>query len=77
MKRTQIYLDEETFEYLKKESRLRGVSISEIIRESIRDKRDQNIEKILSALDKVAGVWKNRKFDTEKYIKGLRRDRTL
>jgi len=77
VKRTQIYLDEETFEYLKAESSLRGVTISEIIRESIRGKRHQSTEKILSALDDVAGVWKNRKFDIEKYVRGLRRDRTI
>ena len=77
MKRTQIYIDEETFEYLKAESSLRGTTISEIIRESIRDKRHQRTEKILSALDEVAGVWKNRKFDIEQYIKDLRRDRTI
>jgi len=77
MKRTQIYLDEETFEYLKVESNLRGITISEVIRESIKDKRHQSKEKILSALDEVVGVWKNRRLDTEKYIRGLRRDRIL
>lgn len=77
MKRTQIYIDEDTFDYLKMESKIKGVTISEVIRESIKDRRVQNTEKILTALNAVAGVWKNRRFDTEKYIRGLRKDRTL
>jgi len=38
MKRIQIYIDEETYWNLKREIRLKGISISEIIRESVRKK---------------------------------------
>lgn len=41
MKRTQIYLREEQYDYLLKESRNKGKSIAEIIREYI----DNNISK--------------------------------
>ena len=77
MKRTQIYIDEEILDYLKMESKIKGVTISEIIRESIKDRKTQNTEKLLNALDAVAGIWKRRRFDTEKYIRRLRKDRTL
>jgi len=76
MKRTQIYIDEDTLEYLRRESRIMGVTISELIRQTLRDRKTQNAEKILSALDSVSGIWKNRRFDTERYIRALRRDRT-
>jgi hypothetical protein len=77
MKRTQIYIDEKTFDYLKTESKLKGVTISDVIRESIRDRRLQSTKRIIAALESVAGVWKNRGIDTEKYIRRLRKDRSL
>jgi hypothetical protein len=77
MKRTQIYIDEDTFEYLKRESKVKGITISEVIRESIKDRKLKGTEKILNALDAVAGLWKNRKLDPEQYIRRLRKDRGL
>lgn len=50
MKRTQIYIDEKTFDYLKMESRHKGVTISDVIRESIRDRRLQSTKRIMAAL---------------------------
>jgi len=76
MKRTQIYIDEDTLEYLRRESRIMGVTISELIRQTLRGRKTQSVEKILSALDSVSGIWKNRRFDPERYIRALRRDRT-
>lgn len=77
MKRTQIYIDEKTFDYLKMESRLKGVTISDVIRESIRDRRLQSTKRIMAALESVTGVWKNRRIDAEKYLRRLRKDRSL
>jgi len=75
MKRTQIYLDDTTYTFLKKESRMKKKSMSEIIRESINSRMKANIDNILKRTDDVAGSWKDRKFNIEKYIRDSRKDR--
>ncbi|MGE5893404.1 MAG: CopG family transcriptional regulator [bacterium] len=77
MKRTQIYFDDETFEYLKKESTFRHLSVSEVIRESIRERMRRKVKKALKAADKAFGIWKDRTFDVEKRIRSLRKDRKV
>ncbi len=75
MKRTQIYLDEELFDMLEIESREGHKSISELIRDSIYEKYGYRSIVIKKRLESVFGLWKNRKFDTDKYIRELRKDR--
>lgn len=77
MKRTQIYIDEKTYSNLEKEGRIKGVSVSEIIRESVKNKLSIRAERILKATEKVCGLWRNRKLDTDAYIRNLRKDRKL
>lgn len=77
MKRTQIYFDEKTYNYLRKESKTKHVSISEVIRESIRDKKSRKVQKVLKAVDDVCGIWKDRKIDAGKYVRSIRTDREL
>jgi len=77
MKRTQIYIDEKIYSHLEKESKTKGVSISEIVRESIHEKLTRKIQKILKATDDVCGIWKDRKFDVNSYIKNTRRERKV
>lgn len=77
MKRTQIYIDENTYKLLKKESKITGKTISELIRESIKGKMNQRVNEILKRTEDVYGIWKDRKFDTQEYIRDLRRDRNL
>jgi metal-responsive CopG/Arc/MetJ family transcriptional regulator len=77
MKRTQIYIDEKIYSHLEKESKTKGVSISEIIRESIQEKLTKKIQKILRATDEVCGIWKDRKFDINSYIRDTRRERKV
>jgi hypothetical protein len=74
MKRTQIYIDEKMYSHLEKESKTKGVSISEIVRESIHEKLTRKIQKILKATDNVCGIWKDRKFDVDSYIRNTRRE---
>ncbi len=50
MRRTQIYLDEEIYAYLKRESKLRKKTISELIREAIKEKIQNSKDKMLSTL---------------------------
>ena len=75
MKRTQIYLDDETYVYLKKESELKHLSISEVIRAGIREKMNRRVQKILKATNKVSGIWEDRSLDVESHIRSLRKDR--
>lgn len=75
MKRTQIYIDDDTYEYLRKESEARHVTLSEVIRQSIREKMNKKVRKALKAVDGAFGVWKNREFEVEKHIEDMRKDR--
>ena len=77
MKRTQIYIDESTYRILEKESKITGKSMSELIRESIRDRVHRRVDEILRRTEDVYGIWKDREFDVEEYIRDLRKDRTL
>ena len=77
MKRTQIYIDEEIYGSLKRESNLKGISISEIIRDSLQKKLSGRVERIIRATDSVSGLWKNRRFDVEEFIRGTRKDRNI
>ncbi len=77
MKRTQVYLDENTYKLLKKESKVTGKTISELIRESIRDRTNQTVDNILRRTEDIYGMWKDREFNTEEHIRDLRRNRNL
>lgn len=77
MRRTQIYIDEKFYRLLKKESKTTGKTMSEIIRESIKNRMNRRVEEILRRTEAVYGIWKDRKFDVEEYIRELRRDRNL
>ncbi len=75
MKRTQIYIDDTTYKYLRKESETRHVTVSEVIRQSIRERMNRKVRKALKAADRVFGLWKDRDFDVEKHVKDMRKDR--
>ena len=77
MRRTQIYIDEKFYRLLKKESKTTGKTMSELIRESIKNRMNRRVEEILRRAEAVYGIWKDRKFDVEEYIRELRRDRNL
>jgi len=73
LKRTQIYLDEEIYKYLVEESKKTGKSISELIREKLRKEINKNTQKLIENIRKTSGIWKDREFDTESYIRNLRK----
>lgn len=75
MKRTQIYLEEDIFQVLKKESIIKKKNISSIIRDTLRDKFLN--KKHTNAVEQAAGIWKDRDFDVEEYIRNLRNDNRL
>ncbi len=76
MKRTQIYLDEELIEVLKIESRIRGVRMSELIRETLRKEYLRGKGKI-HIVDDIAGLWRGRKFVVGKYVRDLRKGKRI
>ncbi len=77
MKRTQIYIDERTYIRLEENSKAIGTSVSEFIRQSIREKLNKRNSKILKAADVVFGMWKTRKFNVDEYIRKSRQDRNI
>ncbi len=77
MHRTQIYLEDDIYQYLKKESTRTRKSLSDLIRESLRKQVGQKVEKMLRNTDKVCGLWKDQKGDPQAYIRRLRKDRSL
>lgn len=77
MKRTQIYIDEKIYSYLEKESKVKGMSVSEIIRQSIQDKLKRKIHKILMSTEEIFGIWKDRRLDVDVYIRDKRKDRKI
>ena len=77
MKRTQLYIEEDTFKTLQDISHEQMVSISELVRKAIRrvymKERPADADIILK---KAAGLWKDRKdiSSTEEYVREMRRD---
>ena len=61
MKRTQLYIDEEMARILDTLSRQKGITVSELVRESLRERymQSKEIDKVELART-LAGVWKNR-----------------
>ncbi|MDQ7056405.1 MAG: ribbon-helix-helix domain-containing protein [Persephonella sp.] len=73
MKRTQIYLDEEVYKYLKAESKRTGKSVSEIIREKLRTEINQSKENLIKAIDETAGIWQYKTENVEETIRNIRK----
>jgi len=73
MKRTQIYLDEEVYKFLKAESKRTGKSVSEIIREKLRTEINQSKENLVKAIDETAGIWQYKTEDVEETIRNIRK----
>ena len=80
MKRTQLYLDEEMARTLAALSRQKGTTVSDLVRESVRDKymSRKEMDKV-SLARQLSGIWRNRKDlrDIEGTIRRLRRGTRL
>jgi metal-responsive CopG/Arc/MetJ family transcriptional regulator len=79
MRRTQLYLHEDLWKRLHLRSKQRGTSISELVREAVREKYGNSEADRKSAMRALVGLWKDRKDlpDTEAYVRRLRRGRRL
>jgi hypothetical protein len=61
MKRTQLYIDEEMARTLNTLSRRKGITVSELVRESLRERSMQGKEMEKAALARtLVGIWKIR-----------------
>jgi len=77
MKRTQLYLDDDIAKILSTVSRQRRTTVSELVRQCIREKfgQKERIDKV-ELVRQLGGLWKNRTDlgDTKKYVRRLRKD---
>jgi len=77
MKRTQLYIEEDVFKVLRRVSKEKAVSISELVRAAV--KKVYALEKPDNAdliLKESAGIWKDRKdiASAEQYVRQMRKD---
>ena len=77
MKRTQIYLDEEIYKYLKEESEKTGKTISELIREKLKKEIHCNTKNLLKSIKEVAGLWSYQTNNVDEFIRELRKGKRI
>jgi metal-responsive CopG/Arc/MetJ family transcriptional regulator len=75
MRRTQLYLDEDLWKALHARAKREQTTISELVRQAIRERYMGDPEKRRAALMGIVGLWKDRTDlpDTETYIRNLRK----
>ena len=77
MKRTQLYIEEDVFKALRRISKERSTTISELVRDALRKvyigERPADTEFILR---ETAGLWKDREDikSAEEYVRAMRKD---
>ncbi len=77
MKRTQLYLDDETAKILSALSRQKERTVSDLVRESLREKYLSGKELDKGSLaGQIGGIWKNRK-DIDLTIRRLRKGKRM
>jgi hypothetical protein len=79
MKRTQLYLNEDIWKALHVRSRQQGKSISELVRQAVRDKYGSSPASRRQAMQALVGLWKDRKDlpDSTAYVRRLRKGNRL
>lgn len=79
VKRTQLYLDEAVWKALQIHARQSHCTISELVREAVREKFLDSTVKRKEALLSAIGIWKDRTDlpETSVYIRRLREDDRL
>jgi len=79
MKRTQLYMEEDVWKVLQIQARESKTTISELVRQAVREKYLNNKSKRREALLSAIGIWKDRTDlpDTETYVRSLRNGNRL
>jgi hypothetical protein len=79
MKRTQLYLHEDVWKALHIRSRQQRTTISELVRQAVREKYGSSPASRRQAMQAIVGLRKNRKDlrDSEAYVRRLRKGKRL
>ena len=79
MKRTQLYLDDDSWQALRIASEQTEASISELVRRAVREKYSAGPAARAEAMRAFVGVWANRTGmgNSTDYVRGLRRGHRL
>jgi hypothetical protein len=79
MKRTQLYLHEDVWKALHIRSRQQRTTISELVRQAVREKYGSSPATRRQAMQAIVGLWKNRKDlpDSEAFVRRLRKGKRL
>jgi hypothetical protein len=79
MKRTQLYLHEDIWKVLHIRSRQQRTSISELVRQAVREKYGSSPVGRKQAMQGLVGLWKDREDlpDSTAYVRGLRKGKRL
>lgn len=75
MKRTQIYLDDDIYEILKIESKLKKKKISSLIRDALNEKYIGRNEKS-DIIGNLCGIWKEKPGEPEHLTDKMRRSKS-
>ena len=79
MRRTQLYLDDDLWEALHARAERSGTTISELVREAVRERYLGSLEVRKKAMQAVVGLWKDRREigDSTTFVRNLRRGTRL
>jgi predicted transcriptional regulator len=79
MRRTQLYLDDDLWQALHSRARQEDTTISELVRQAVRERYLGSLAARKTAMQAVVGLWKDRSDigDTRAYVRGLRRGTRL
>ena len=77
MRRTQLYLDDDLWNTLHTRARSEGTTISDLVRQAVRERYLGNLDERREAMEAIVGIWKDRTDlpdSTEEYVRSLRHD---
>ena len=79
MRRTQLYLDNDLWDALHRRARDEGITISELVRQAVRERYLGNLAERKQAMLGIIGIRKDRpEFrNSEAYIRRLRRENRI
>jgi hypothetical protein len=79
MKRTQLYLHENVWKALHVRARQSGTSISELVRQAVREKYGKSPAGRKQSMLALVGIWKDREDlpDSTAYVRQLRKGKRL
>jgi Arc/MetJ family transcription regulator len=75
MRRTQLYIDDDLWGTLRIRAQAAGTSVSDLVRQAVREKYSTGLAGRQQAMRAFAGIWKDRSdlADPEAYLRRLRK----